>query len=402
MSAARVSGPKQAAKPAVNGRPLRVALFAARGGASGHDPLAHAAGLSSALRAEGVEVVVLGEGVPAEGSPGAWWRAVAYEDSLQADAVARARAFCAAAVATLSREEQESGAFDAVHAVGWGAAPAVLVARRRGGRPAVVTMLDTVFARQGHVNGDTATAQVRRIEEQAVREADVVVAGSEAVRRELMWLYGAAADRVLIVPADPIDGVVPARAPGRDQGVVFVGDWSQAGGADLFAAAARVLRERLPDLRLLAWPEAAPRARIEADLLRRGLAGAVQVVDADAAGALPGETVALLPARTPYSARGLYRAWLAGLPVVAARTGPREAFVPGQELARPAYPFAESLAEGVLWLLGHPEAARTMAARSRTRAEQTFTWKAAASTLHARYRAWQGLYAGGAGAVGHG
>ncbi len=356
---------------------LSVALLARTEPGSALQPLAYVEELACALARAGVAVQVLTDQDARHHTPSVSWLRVPAAAPGTEGPVAAARAYCANLLAALDRQSRERMAFHVVHAVSWATAPAALAMRRHGGACSVVTFLHTVFSRQGQCGGDRDTTQIHHLEHQIVRDADLVVAGNESVRRELAWLYGADPGRVRVVPAEalPDEDAVVMADPAQPPRLAFAGVWSTEGGADLFLEALALLRADHPDLRVVVEADSVSPARVEADFRRRGL---LDVLDrsAPARALLPSCQLAVAPARAALGYRGAYRARSLGLPLVVTRTGPAEVVDP-HRTGRLAFPFPASLAKEIGSLLAHPLPRI---------ADDSFTWARAAFNLMVQYR----------------
>lgn len=359
---------------------LRVALLARADAGAARDPQIYAVALATALSAAGAQVHLFSDQPPGADCAGLTYHPVMVPPAPAGDAVAVARAYCAALVPLLGRVSQDHSPFHILHACSWTTAPAALSVRRHGGACAVVTFLDTVFGRTGHCNGDRATAHIRNLEQQAAREADLVIAANESVRAELAWLYNAEGERVRVVPDElpvSVPSPVPARADrSRAPCLGFVGPWNHEGGSDLFLDLARDLAVELPGLRLVVAAEGGTSAKMEADLRRRGL-GARLASTAGEEDVLAACDVVVAPARRPVGHHGIYRARSLGRPVVVTRTGPAELVEPGCT-GSITFPFAAALLREVRFWLS--SAAPVVPSAS-------FTWTQAATNLIAYYRA---------------
>lgn len=378
--------------------PLRVALYAFRLSDELRSSIAYALDLARALSADAdVHLFTNDPGIP---SPHGVQMHQVRATGEGEGPVARARALCAAAVEHFARVDQDCGPFQIAHACQWSAAPAALSGRRHGAQRTVVSFLDTVFSREGHGNGTAQVGQIRRLEQQAVQDADLLLAGSEPVRQELAWLYGAAEAKVHLIPADAIEDCAPGgAAPAREQlglsgdgpVVAFAADWTATSGSDLFLAAAGWIAGQRPDCRFIVAAHAGKAVRIEADIRRRGLGGIVHVAPETVAVAdvCAASDVVVVPARQPVDGAAVFRAWQASRPVVATRSGPAHVVQAGRNGAL-CYPFARSVGEATLDLLEDPVRAAAWGAEGRRCLEETFTWPVAASKVNKLYRALAG------------
>ncbi len=301
--------------------------------------------------------------------------------------VAQARALCAAATEHVGHVAQQEGPFVACHALQWSSVPAVLSAARHGGARSLVTFLDTVFSRHGQVNGEPDVAQVRRLEQVAVERCDEVLASSEPIRQELAWLYGSAVARVVAAePMEPFptgDEVIPASA----HRLAFLGSWDAAGGSDLFLETLRILAADNPAWRFAVSGDSVPRARLEADLRRRGQGELIERIETGPnAGAIlvPG-TIALVPSRQALSLAPVLTAWRSGCPAIVSRTGPYHAI--DEDLnGFCTLPSATAMAEAARKMALNPELVHARGAAGRRKFEKQFTWSAVVHTMNDLYR----------------
>jgi glycosyltransferase involved in cell wall biosynthesis len=354
---------------------LHIALLARAAPGELHDPLIYVAELAAALQRAGLHLHILADQPPAVDVP---FYQVEFTPAEPGDAVADARRFCASAVQGLARLSELRGPFHILHACSWNTAPAALSARRHGGARAAVTFLDTLFMRTGQCGGDRITTHMRNLEQQAVREADLLIAGHEEVRRQLAWLYSAPEERVHVVPADALPTAVairPARPdPASAPCLGFVGPWTHDGGSDVFLQMVRELAPLYPGLRFVLAAEGASPSKVEADVRRRGL-GHLLLSPEGTGDPLAVCHVAVSPARAAVGHRGLYRARALGIPVVVARTGAAELVDPGRT-GSVTYPTAAALGVEVKAWLSLPALVPA----------ESFTWDLAAANLIAQYR----------------
>ncbi len=194
--------------------------------------------------------------------------------------------------------------------------------------PAVLTVQDLSFERDRALMGWKDRAVFRRVVPRSVRRAARVLAISERTKRDLVELYGVAADKVVVTPL----GVDPAFRPGDDgRGtyLLFVGAIQQR--KDPLAAAAAASANGLQ--LVVVGPEKDAR-----------LANELRLAGADVRGYVPktelaqlyrGAAVLVLPSRYEGFGLPVVEAMASGTPVVAA---PDEAL---REVAGDAAVFAE-------------------------------------------------------------
>lgn len=359
----------------------RVALLAFELNGEPRSPVDYAVRLASAMEERGFDVHLFCN------KPTAFSRSHLIR-SMERDraAVAQARSLCSSAVEHIGRVEQEFGPFIALHAIQWSSVPAVLGSARPGHSRSVVTFLDTVFSRHGAVNGSSEHAQVRRLEQEAVDGCDSVLAGSESVRQELAWLYNAANAQVVTADAveQPVSAVETSNGSPR---LVFVGTWDAAGGADLFVDTALTLMTDVSPWEFAVGEEVASRARLQADLRRRGQMDFLSrlSVEPTTAIALSPGAIAMVPARKPTSDAPVFTAWRAGCPVIVTRAGPYHEVQDGVNGAC-VFPFVRSFAEAAREFAKSPERIRLLGGAGRRKVENQFTWPAVAAMLEVIYR----------------
>lgn len=152
--------------------------------------------------------------------------------------------------------------FDLIHAHDWVTFPAAEAAARKNGRPWLAHFhsleIDRREARPDPV--------IQRIEAAAVASAAGYVVPSASTAARLNSAYGAAEDRITVLP----NSLSPEEIPAADMGafetkqVVFLGRFSPQKGPDLFEAVAREVRYHRPDITFLAFGEGEEVGRLHA------------------------------------------------------------------------------------------------------------------------------------------
>lgn len=146
--------------------------------------------------------------------------------------------------------------FDVVYAHDWLSFGAGLEAKRVTGKPLIVHVHATEFARSGgstHVN-----SEVYRIEKEGMEGADVVIAVSELTKKVIVERYGIPAEKVHVVyngidetTAPSGAGTLPRLKSLRESGykiVLFLGRVTLQKGPDYFLRAAKRVLERNPNV----------------------------------------------------------------------------------------------------------------------------------------------------------
>lgn len=202
--------------------------------------------------------------------------------------------------------------------------------------PAVLTVQDLSFERDGSLMGRKDRAVFRAVVPRSVRRAARVLAISERTKRDLVELYGVPEQKVVVTPL----GVDPAFRPGpdgRSTYLLFVG--AIQARKDPLSAAAAASSLGLP---LVAVGPEKDRA-LAAELRRAGVEVRGYVPKDELARLYRGAAALVLPSRYEGFGLPVVEAMASGTPVVAA---PDEAL---REVAGDAavFAFPEELAAGV-------------------------------------------------------
>lgn len=207
------------------------------------------------------------------------------------------------------------------------------------------------------------------LEGESYRQARLVFAMSEAVKRSLVADYGVDPGRVRVVGSAPNhDADVRIRDGAASTLLVNGSDWERKGG-DIAVAAMALLAERAPQLRLKVL------AATGTDTANVSYLGSV--AGSDAMGRLFRETdIVLAPARCDPFPTFVIEAQKAGIPVICSdRDGMPEIVRDGESgMVLPA-PTPEVLAEAILALATDPEKLRSFSMAA-ARQSQRFSWPA--------------------------
>lgn len=153
-------------------------------------------------------------------------------------------------------------AYDLIHSHYWLSGEAALALRRSWGAP-IVHMFHTLGAMKNHVARsaeESETSQRIAIERRLLADVDVVVAATPLDRAQMVWHYGADAERIRVIPCgvdlqrfQPRD-MAEARAaldlpPPPHRLLLLVGRIEPLKGIDGLIRAVALLQERHPDWR---------------------------------------------------------------------------------------------------------------------------------------------------------
>lgn len=142
---------------------------------------------------------------------------------------------------------ETAGEFDLIHAHDWLTSPAALKARALSGKPLLLHVHSTEHDRAG----PDANPAILALEAQAMDAADMIVAVSEATRRQILRRFGQPADKVHVAH-NGIDSLeARVRQTPRQPTVSFIGRVTYQKGPLLFIEAAAEALARCRDLRFV-------------------------------------------------------------------------------------------------------------------------------------------------------
>ena len=230
---------------------------------------------------------------------------------------------------------------------------------------------------------------------QAVARADGVVALTSHEAERLIDAYGAAPDRIAIVPP----GITPsttsaARQSATPPRIAYAGRLTTGKNLDLLFAAMRRVWQVLPDVQLV-LAGASGDIDIEAQRLAAaevpdGEKDRIIVIDAPTDGemrAILEEASAVVsPSLRESFGIVILEAWAVGTPVVAVDTPVARSIVSQGQDGLLAAPSPSAFADAMLLLLRDAPLAAELGAAGRAKALDTYTWSRSAESLLSLYR----------------
>lgn len=268
---------------------------------------------------------------------------------------------------------------------------------RRGHWRSVITVHDVAFLRMPALLTSASRRYYGGIR-RAVREADAVIAVSQATRRDVIELADSPADKVHVVyeaadpslapmPADEARALVQARHGVEGAYVLFVGTLEPRKNIPTLLEAFSLLRRELPARLVLAggrgWLSEDVFETVRRLALDDGVVFVGEVSPADLRPLYCAADVLVLP--SVYEGFGLpaLEAMACGTPVVVSNAGALPEIVgDAAVMVRPEDP--TDIANGISWVLSNPSFRSSLVQRGLTRAAQ-FSWERAARETLAIY-----------------
>lgn len=314
----------------------------------------------------------------------AWDRKPGFIDEIEALSLSFARYF-ADAVKT-------DGPYDVIHCHEWFTIDAGLRAMAISPARLAVGFHSTEWGRTGVWPDKGDSARIARLEREGVEKADAVVAASQWVRQSIHeqfhppdWKCGLVYHGADLPPADAGGEVVEHIRRAADIGpgtpsFLFAGRFSEAGGGDMAARAARLVAGRFPGAKFLFVGD----GPLEREMRDEAGSGAIFIPLRDRV--VPAEyyravDLVLAPFRRDHSGRAVLPAWAASKPAaVVAGTVPAE-FVVNNVNGWLVRPDPVELAAVVMNAFANPEQTEWMGRNGRTAAETAFSWEESAKRL---------------------
>ncbi len=320
---------------------------------------------------------------------------------LHSDFVEEVNNMCRSFVHHVFQTEDFIGPFDVVHAHDWLAGNAMIWIKQGRRRKTVFTIHSTEYGRCGNRFYNGRCARIRYQERAATQWADRILAVSQALKNEVMWMYEVPDWRISVmyngVNASHYDGWLdPGGVKARygigpvDPTVLFSGRMVYQKGPDLLVEAVPSILRYHPHAKFVFVGDGDMRPSVErrAHELRvahatrfLGYKNGHELVDLYKAC-----DAACVPSRNEPFGIVVLEAWSAGKPVVVSKNGGPDEYIWHEVNGLKIYPNPDSVAWGIGTLFTNFEWARWMGRNGRTAVESAFTWdKAAESALGVYY-----------------
>jgi glycogen synthase len=287
------------------------------------------------------------------------------------------------------------GGFDCLHFHDWHTVEAL---RALQDQNTIFSFHSTMFGRNGNAAGtDRIYRDISALERDGAHLAGRVTAVSEALKDEVIGLYGIPEGKCTVVP----NGVVPQEYGRTVDGARVRQDYGVPADAPLLLFIGRLMHQKGPDLLLDGLPHVLGR-HPDACVLMAGagpmLAGLRararglpvrflgEIPDAEYVRLLNAADLVVIPSRNEPFGLVLLEAWSASRAVVATNVGGLseniDHLVDGVKVeAAPA-----AIARGINRVLGDPDLRRALGEAGRQKLETRFHWDAIAETFAGIYR----------------
>jgi glycosyltransferase involved in cell wall biosynthesis len=286
-------------------------------------------------------------------------------------------------------EDYMGAAFDVVHAHDWLAGNALIWIKQGRGRKSILTLHSTEYGRCGNNFWQGQSARIREQERSATYWADRVIAVSNHLRGEVMWMYEVpqwkAATIYNGVNVRNYDGMIDPWEVKRgyqigpmDPTVLFSGRMVFQKGPDLLVRAIPFILKFYPNAKFIFAGDGEMRGQVENTARQMGVAHATRFLGFQQNGRLTNLykacDVVCVPSRNEPFGIVLLEAWSCGKPVVSTINGGPAEFVWHEVNGLKVYASPESIAWGLGTLFTNFEWARWMGGNGRVAVEAAFSW----------------------------
>lgn len=296
---------------------------------------------------------------------------------------------CRSFVHHVHQTEDYIGPFDVIHAHDWLAGNALIWAKQGRTRKSVLTLHSTEYGRCGNNFCPGQSARIRDQERSATYWADRVIAVSNHLRGEIMWMYEVPHWKICTmyngVNPRNYDGMIdPAAVRSQyhigpiDPMVLFSGRMVIQKGPDLLIEAIPSILRFHPSTKFVFAGDGEMRGQVEHRARQLGVAHATRFLGFQGNGTLTNLykacDVVCVPSRNEPFGIVLLEAWSCGKPVVSTINGGPAEFVWHEVNGLKVYAHPDSIAWGIGTLFTNFEWARWMGHNGRLAVESAFSW----------------------------
>jgi glycosyltransferase involved in cell wall biosynthesis len=306
------------------------------------------------------------------------------------DFVEEVNNMCRAFVHTLFQVEDYMGSqFDIVHAHDWLASNAMVWVKYGRGRKGILTVHSTEYGRCGNNFFGGRSARVRDHERHGTFVADKVIAVSNALKNELMWMYNLPDWKVSVVfngiNFRNFDGWIDPGAVRRQYGigpldpmVLFAGRMVYQKGPDILVDAIPYILRYYHNAKFVFTGDGEMRWSVEEKARRMGVSHATRFLGYSNGWKLndlyKATDCVCVPSRNEPFGIVILEAWSAGKPVVASENGGPSEIIWHDVNGLKIYANPQSVAWGIGTLFADFDHARWMGRNGRVAVETAFSW----------------------------
>jgi glycosyltransferase involved in cell wall biosynthesis len=307
---------------------------------------------------------------------------------------------CRSFVHTFFQTEDHIGRFDIIHAHDWLASNAVVWIKEGRGHKAIVTIHSTEYGRCGNNFWGGNSGRIRDHERHGTFCANKVIAVSNSIKGEIMWMYNLPDWKVSVIYNGinyrNYDGWVdPAGVRGQygigpiDPTVLFVGRMVYQKGPDVLVDAIPHVLKFHPNAKFVFVGDGEMRWGVEDQARHMGVSHATRFLGyhngwklADLYKACD---LVCVPSRNEPFGIVILEAWSAGKPVVASMYGGPGEIVWHEVNGLKIYPNYDSVAWGIGTLFNDHEYSRWLGRNGRVAVETAFSWDIVADQVLSAY-----------------
>lgn len=351
----------------------------------------HVTELAAAIERKGHDVHVFTRMGPGQGMydriDGVHYHRCPFE--LNQDFTIEIENMCRSIVHYLFQTEDYIGPFDMIHAHDWLTAIAMIWIRQGRHRRTALTMHSSEYGRCGNVFHNGKSDLIRKHERAGIFWAGKVITVSQALKREIMWMYEVPDPNVDVVynavNVHQWDGWLdPAQVKYRygigpmEPMVLFVGRMVYQKGPDLLLEAIPNILKYYPHAKFVFVGDGEMRASVEQRARHLNVSNATRFVGVKCGGELidlyKSCDMVCVPSRNEPFGIVVLEAWSAGKPVVATINGGPNEFLRHEFSGLKVSPTPESISWGLGTLFTNFEWGRWMGQNGRGVVEKKFNW----------------------------
>lgn len=307
-----------------------------------------------------------------------------------ADFIEDVNNMCRSFVHAVFNVEDYMGAhFDIVHAHDWLTSNAMVWIKQGRGRKGVLTMHSTEYGRCGNNFYDGRAARIRDHERHGTYCADKVIAVSNSLKKELMWMYNLPEWKANVIhngvnfkhfDAEIDPGNVKKRfdVGPLDPTVLFAGRLTYQKGPDLLMEAIPFILRSFFNAKFVFAGDGDMRGQLENRAHRLGVSHATRFVGQQNAWGLrdlyKASDCTCVPSRNEPFGIVVLEAWSSEKPVVASENGGPSELVWHDVTGYKVYPNPNSIAWGIGHLFSNFDHARWMGKKGREAVEKAHSW----------------------------